>query len=359
MRMIVATVLMLSMAFMAISQVVRSRRRGAANDRRMSVSLCLLLSGVAVVSADMLASGNGVSLKSVAMDIMPCVLAMWLVTSTLYDFSVTKWTIRTMEASVFVLILFHILRMADVVPDIPDCTAVAVVSCLASASPLLLVYGLARQMRNVKSVMKNGSVWTVVCLVVDVVYMCFIIAGTALVQVGWTVPGLLMAGGVIVALGYRMQTDSMFVIWQNQERLIVESMKLTSLPSVTDGAQIEDVYKELYERIVTYFEVGKPYLDHDLTINTVVKELFSNKLYVSKAISQFTGRNFCQFVNYYRIMHSVESFRENPEHKIHELACLSGFNSIVSYNMAFRLFMGENPSEWCRKERAKLIKKPK
>jgi transcriptional regulator GlxA family with amidase domain len=39
--------------------------------------------------------------------------------------------------------------------------------------------------------------------------------------------------------------------------------------------------------------------------------------------------------------------------KIAELANMSGFNSVVSYNMAFRLFMNENPSEWCRKERAK------
>jgi transcriptional regulator GlxA family with amidase domain len=51
----------------------------------------------------------------------------------------------------------------------------------------------------------------------------------------------------------------------------------------------------------------------------------------------------------------MQCFRENPDLKIYELATMSGFNSIVSYNMAFRLFMGENPSEWCRKEKTRKI----
>ena len=44
---------------------------------------------------------------------------------------------------------------------------------------------------------------------------------------------------------------------------------------------------------------------------------------------------------------------------VNELAEMSGFNSVVSYNMAFRLFMNENPSDWCRKERQKIRKKKK
>lgn len=121
----------------------------------------------------------------------------------------------------------------------------------------------------------------------------------------------------------------------------------------------EATYRQLYDRIVEYFERDKPFLDNNLTINDVVKVVFSNKVYISRAISQFTGRNFCQFVNYYRISYSKDCFRENPELKITEMAEMSGFNSVVTYNMAFRLFMNENPSDWCRKERQKIRKKKK
>jgi hypothetical protein len=38
---------------------------------------------------------------------------------------------------------------------------------------------------------------------------------------------------------------------------------------------------------------------------------------------------------------------------------MCGFNTIVSYNMAFKLFMGENPSDWCRKEKIRIFRKAK
>ena len=79
-------------------------------------------------------------------------------------------------------------------------------------------------------------------------------------------------------------------------------------------------------------------------------------LYISKAICAYTGRNFCQFVNYYRIAYAVELFRSNPNMKIVDISSRSGFNSSVSFTMAFRLFMGDKPSDWFRRERAILQK---
>ena len=79
--------------------------------------------------------------------------------------------------------------------------------------------------------------------------------------------------------------------------------------------------------------------------------LYTNKVYVSRAINDHTGKNFCQYVNYHRIMYSVSAFRENPHLRISELAEMSGFHTIVSYNMAFRLVMNDSPGEWCKKIR--------
>ena len=98
---------------------------------------------------------------------------------------------------------------------------------------------------------------------------------------------------------------------------------------------------------------------NELTINDIVKVTFTNRLYISRAISQFTGRNFCQFVNYYRVQHSIQIFRENPDLKVAEMAMYSGFNSTVSFSMAFRLYMSECPSDWCRKEKLKLNRRKK
>jgi len=130
-------------------------------------------------------------------------------------------------------------------------------------------------------------------------------------------------------------------------------MKISRLEVPNDSSRKDAVYKDVYDRIVAYFESEKPYLNSELTINDVVSVVYSNKVYISRAISQYTGRNFCQFVNYYRIMFAVETFRQNDELRISDLANLCGFNSVVSFNMAFRLFMKENPSDWCRREKRK------
>ncbi len=357
MEIIVAAVIMLSLTFLTVCQIVKNRKQKIFEDRSTKTSFIVLVSADLILLADMLASGNMISSYVSAMDIMPSVAAVWLLSSFMAETSVATWGVRVINVSNLSLMAFHVCRMAGVAGNIADSTAVVFSSAWAALMMCMFICGATVQMRNVKNVMKNGTVWAFVCIVTDAVYLCSAVAGAALVQMGCAWTGTLVLCGILVAAGYRFLTDSVFVFWRNQERIIVESIKVTSVPSASDGANIDDVYKELYGRVVRYFETETPFLDSELTINDVVKELYSNKLYVSRAISQFTGRNFCQFVNYYRIMHSMECFRENPDLKVHELASFSGFNSIVSYNMAFRLFMGENPSEWCRKERGKLIKK--
>jgi AraC-like DNA-binding protein len=113
------------------------------------------------------------------------------------------------------------------------------------------------------------------------------------------------------------------------------------------------------EEVERFFEEEKPYLKGSLTINDVVAEVFSNKVYISRAISQFTGRNFCQYVNYHRVMYIMDYYRAHPDLKVSDLWPICGFNTIVSFNMAFRLFVGENPSDWCRRERIRMSRKRK
>jgi AraC-like DNA-binding protein len=159
-----------------------------------------------------------------------------------------------------------------------------------------------------------------------------------------------------MALAFRIANDSAMIFSHRMERRILESLKVAAVEVPNDVTKADTAYQEIYDRIVAYFETEKPYLRSDLIIDDLVKVVFSNKLYISRAISQITGRNFCQFVNYYRIMYSVEAFRDNPELKATELANLSGFNSLVSFSMAFRLYMNENPSDWIRKERNRKAK---
>ena len=232
------------------------------------------------------------------------------------------------------------------------------------------VWMIWRKLRDVKSVMKSGNSWSFVNLCVDFIYVLSpMMVLILLYMLQTTFPAVfiyaLPASAVllileVIAVAVRISYDSAFVILHEHERVIVESMKIAHMdvPSSSDPKG-DSMYKELYDRVVLYFDLSKPYLDGNLTINDVVKEVYSNKVYISKAIFHYTGRNFRQFVNYYRVIYSMDLFRANLEFKVAELAEKSGFNTMVSYTMAFRLFMNETPSEWCRRERAKILKKKK
>ncbi len=342
--------MMISMVLVAVRQIMKKGQRD---------SSFILISSALILLIDILTQDGNQSVYVLVMDVMPSVAAMWLLGSTLSKTAMARRAVWAMALCNTALLMYPFLRRMGLVAEVTDAFAVAVSSVLAAMLGVLFLYGLSGRIGNVKKLIKNGNVWAVVCLIVDVVYISFVFAGVVLVQLDMPHVGVVILTGVMVATGYRMMNDSVFVFWHNQERIIAESMKVAVMQMPSDEAHVDAVYKELYERIVDYFESRKPYLDSELTIHAVVRDLYSNKLYISRSISQFTGRNFCQFVNYYRVMFSVESFRENPELKINELATLCGFNSIVSYNMAFRLFMGETPSEWCRKEKNRLVKSSK
>ncbi len=356
MKLLIVSAVMLSVAVVAACQVIKNVRRKKFPEKGAWLSAIIMLSASLTMLSYVLAFDKGLSFYVQVMELMPSVAALWMMTSFMAGNATVRMCAHVSLIMNSVLFIFNLCRMAGIVRGVADWRAVQMSSVMLISVICIYGYGLFKRVGRVKELMKVSTVWTVVCLVVDLIYMCAMIFGLAVMQLGWDSAGMFVIGSLLPALGARILTDSKFLLWRRQETLIVESMKLTSVSSAADASRIEEVYKDLYDRVVAYFETQKPFLDSDLTINSVVKDMYSNKLYISRAISQFTGRNFCQFVNYYRVMHSMECFRENQETKVHELATMSGFNSVVSYNMAFRLFMGENPSEWCRKERGRLVR---
>lgn len=111
----------------------------------------------------------------------------------------------------------------------------------------------------------------------------------------------------------------------------------------------ENLYRSVFGRIEEYFNKENPYLDMELCIANVAERVYTNKVYVSRAISECSGSNFCQYVNGYRIRYAMDCFMRNPALKVTDLSAMSGFRTVASYNMAFRRFVGEVPSEWMRR----------
>ena len=293
---------------------------------------------------------------------------MTLISISTLSFDNVKYVLISLIGLDLLMATEVVLEAFHVLPELPS-------ECYMIACPVLVailfgayIIGIWRHLRNLKSLLRGGGAWMTVNLCVDSIYVLLPAIYTVLYI---TVLNLVPEGCVwvsvifsalylslAVALILRRHNETLFLCWRDHERIIVESMRVTHIDNGqdTEASGTTLLYKGIYDRVLEYFNNEKPYLNSSLTINDVVEVVFSNKLYISRAISQFGGKNFCQFVNYYRIVHSLELFRQNPSMKISDLAIQSGFNSAVSFGMAFNLFMGQKPGDWCRRERYRLEK---
>ena len=104
--------------------------------------------------------------------------------------------------------------------------------------------------------------------------------------------------------------------------------------------------RSIYDRIVRLMLEKKLFLNGDFDMDDLSRTMFCNKLYLSKTINTFSGKNFRQFINYYRICHAMEIIKKEPRKKLADVAEMSGFHSTATFNMAFKMNTGETPTDW-------------
>ncbi len=126
-------------------------------------------------------------------------------------------------------------------------------------------------------------------------------------------------------------------------------------PDPNESAAIDQY---LYDRCCRYMMEHRPFLVPFFSLQDLANAVFTNKLYLSKTINRYSGKNFRQYVNYYRVMYAMELFRSNMSLRIRDLTELSGFRSQTVFLRSFRQVMGEAPSLWCARIRKKKNSKP-
>lgn len=329
-----------------------------------TASWLMLLNSV-LIGADLAAGGD--MAERLQLDMAVIIVPVFILTFSLWRGEERLRLALYSAALELVLIAVYLMMALDVLM-IPSSGLFSYLSlAVVAAYGMMFMAAIWIRASEVRTMVRSGSVWNYLLLLVDsfnlAAYFLTVIAGYMLYSIfstGWflSLAALMMLVQMSV-MAVRMLSDSAFVFRRRLERRIVESMKIAYVALPTDGTRKDYIYHDIYDRLLDYFEKNMPYLDSSLSINDLTKEVYSNKQYISRAIGRFTGRNFRQFVNYYRVQHSVSLFSANPELKVSELAERSGFNSVVSYNTAFKLFMNENPSDWCRKERYNIRNRKK
>lgn len=358
MAVFLAIFIMMTTFSVAIFMAVRVLMKKCSFDKRILIVIMHFLASGFLVLTDFLCGGS-FELR-LPFDMLTALFPMLVISSSVWDSKIALRLCQGISYSVWGLIVFYIL-CRFVFHKILTGNFIVMSGVILVIISLVYLSAIIMQVREIRQIMNRGNVWSYLCLIVDMTYLLFIViyvmsllmASCILVDYISVVSDVvsILIAFQMVALGLRVSFDSLFVILRKHERRIVESMKISQNDCHQDSYKVNEIYKDIYNRLVSLFENEKPYLNSELTINDIVKVTFTNKLYISRAINQFTGRNFCQFVNYYRVLHSIELFRQNPDLKVMEMATRSGFNSTVTFSMAFRLYMSECPSDWCRKEK--------
>lgn len=112
-----------------------------------------------------------------------------------------------------------------------------------------------------------------------------------------------------------------------------------------DVSVVIDDIKPLQKALVQLMEEKQIYLNQNLSLDDVVKELDTNAKYLHAVLRDDMHTNFCQFVNTYRVEHAKEMLR-NTNHKVGVVAEQSGFNSSSVFYRVFLKATGKTPSEW-------------
>ena len=153
------------------------------------------------------------------------------------------------------------------------------------------------------------------------------------------------AGGILLKHLHRKEA---------QLKSVLEQSRPEDAPSIP--YEMSAIDQLLYDRCCRYMTEHRPFLVDSFSLQDLANAVYTNKGYLSKTINRFSGRNFRQYINYYRVMYAMELYRKNMSLRVSELAQLSGFHSTTSFFQSFKIVMGEPPSHWCSRVRRKYLK---
>ena len=151
---------------------------------------------------------------------------------------------------------------------------------------------------------------------------------------------------LICYLLWRVETLSDLSISQLQdlpiETTLSLSMRHRSALPLGLSKNIEPLLKQ-------YCEESRLYLQHDINISRLAREIGINRLYLSQYFSR-QGTTYNAYVNGLRIDHFVSLYRRAVAAKVHitvrSLAQDSGFRNYATFSNAFKQRMGKNVTAW-------------
>lgn len=130
--------------------------------------------------------------------------------------------------------------------------------------------------------------------------------------------------------------------WAEQiaEDYRMDTKKLPGTSTTEEAA----IMRQVHDYVIT----AKNYLDTELSLDKLSKELNINRSYLSSAVNNVMGKNFNAYVNEYRISEAIRllNSKENNQYTINDVFIACGFNNKRSFYIYFKKITGITPGEY-------------
>jgi AraC-like DNA-binding protein len=113
-------------------------------------------------------------------------------------------------------------------------------------------------------------------------------------------------------------------------------------------ARLSGKTDEHHSRLIECMKIRKPYLNAELTLEGLAKEIDLSAGYLSQIINRREGISFYDFINKYRVTEAkrILSDPKFDHYSILAIGLESGFNSKSTFNTAFKKYSGTTPSAY-------------
>ncbi len=144
----------------------------------------------------------------------------------------------------------------------------------------------------------------------------------------------------------RVKTQQITIIPEAESTEVILEKKNITKKEITSPLVLE----EKYQKLLSYFEENKPFLDENLSLQDLSIALGIHQKSLSTIINQKTNKNFFDFVNSYRVdyFNSQVLLPKNQQYTLLSIAYNAGFGSKSAFNRAYKKKTNKTPTQYLK-----------
>lgn len=144
----------------------------------------------------------------------------------------------------------------------------------------------------------------------------------------------------------KSKNSSIVLALPNNEEVIESTSKEIKAKNPIPDNKLQDIRIKLEQ-----FENKKDFLRKNITMESLAKDLETNRDYLSKSVNELKGKNFSQYLNELRIRYVVDELNNNERLRKYTISAIAddiGYNNSESFSNAFKKITGTLPSYYIK-----------